>query len=219
MKINENLYAFIWKSMSANNCNTFIINGSLKIIIDPGHLAHFDHVRVGMKDLSLDVGDIDLVICTHAHPDHLESVSLFKQANAKIAMHEYDWRLVESYGAMMGSSFQIKDYVPDIFLTEGSFRAGDMEFDVFHTPGHSPGSITLFWKDPKAIFTGDLIFKDGLGRTDLPGGNGEQLKKSIQEIAKANAEIFLPGHGDIIMGKSEIKENFLKVMNLWFAYI
>jgi glyoxylase-like metal-dependent hydrolase (beta-lactamase superfamily II) len=66
---------------------------------------------------------------------------------------------------------------------------------IFHTPGHSPGSATLYWPAQKALFTGDLIFKEGFGRTDLPGGDSATLKESIKRMAELDVELLLSGHG------------------------
>ena len=62
MKINEHLHAFFWRSMSANNCNTYLIDGPARVLIDPGHLALFDHVRDGLSGLGLAPADMDLVV-------------------------------------------------------------------------------------------------------------------------------------------------------------
>ena len=79
---------------------------------------------------------------------------------------------------------------------------------VFHTPGHSPGSVSLYWPDKKVLFTGDLIFKDGVGRTDLPGGDSSLLKESIKRLKGLEIEWLLPGHGDMVSGAKEVRANF-----------
>ena len=110
-------------------------------------------------------------------------------------------------------------YSPDFFLTEGSLDIGDVHLPVFHTPGHSPGSVCLYWPDEKALVSGDLIFKEGLGRTDLPGGDGDLIKKSIKRMAELDVEWVLPGHGEIIAGADEVKTNFGQLESYWFAYV
>jgi len=90
---------------------------------------------------------------------------------------------------------------PDFFLKEGNLTLDGLELSIFHTPGHSPGSATLYWPAQKALFTGDLIFKEGLGRTDLPGGDSATLKESIKRMADLEVELLLSGHGDIIAGR------------------
>ena len=75
------------------------------------------------------------------------------------------------------------------------------------------------WPAQKALFTGDLVFKDGLGRTDLPGGDGTQIKESIQRMARLDVELLLAGHGDILSGAREVSANFKRIEDYWFGYI
>ena len=104
-------------------------------------------------------------------------------------------------------------------MKEGDLSINGLDFRVFHTPGHSPGSISLYWPEKKALFTGDLVFKEGLGRTDLPGGNGAKLKESINRLAELDVEWLLTGHGDFISGSREVKRNFKEIEQFWFAYV
>jgi hydroxyacylglutathione hydrolase len=108
---------------------------------------------------------------------------------------------------------------PIFFLEEGELTVGDISLDVFHTPGHSPGGITLFWSAEKALFTGDLIFKGGLGRTDLPGGDGRQLKESIRRMGSLDSHWLLSGHGEVVSGAEAVKANFKQVEQMWFGYV
>ncbi len=219
MKILENLHGFMWNSMSANNCNTYLIDGPARVLIDPGHLHLFGHVESGLGQLGLGIEDIDLVIATHCHPDHVEAVKLFQKQEALFAVHEEDWRLIREMGRYLGASLEFDSYVPAFFLEEGDLAVKGLEFQVFHTPGHSPGSISLYWPEQKALFTGDVIFREGLGRTDLPGGDGSTLKESIKRLATLEVESLLPGHGDIILGAEQARTNFQRVERFWFAYI
>jgi hydroxyacylglutathione hydrolase len=219
MKILENLQGFLWNSMSANNCNTYFIDGPARLLIDPGHLNLFGHVEAGLRQLGLGIDDIDLVLATHCHPDHFEAVKLFKDRRASFGVHEKDWGLIKEMGKHLGASLETDAYVPAFFLQEGDLVVKGIEFQVIHTPGHSPGSISLYWPEQKALFPGDVIFRDGLGRTDLPGGNGSTLKRSIQRLAELEVERLLPGHGDIILSAEQVRMNFQRVERSWFAYI
>ena len=222
MELTPNLHAFIWTNPNANNCNTYLICSPEKnILIDPGHAPYFEHVRQGLRQLELDTENIDLIICTHAHPDHMEAIRLFSLETTLFAIHPDEWQVIRAMAPYLKSSMNIDmDRVtPDFFLAEGDVTIGDVELKVFHTPGHSPGAISLYWPQTKALFTGDLIFKDGLGRTDLPGGNGGQLKESIRRMATLDAEWLLSGHGDLVSGSEAVKKNFAQVEQMWFAYI
>ena len=221
MEVTENLHAFIWQSMTQNNCNTYLINGPTKILIDPGHLNLFAHVRDGLEELELDIDDIGLVITTHAHPDHVESLQLFKDSPAQITLHEVDWQFVKKMMRQLGPGMQVnlEAFQPQFFLNEGDLAVNGMDFKIFHTPGHSPGSISIYWTEKKALFTGDLIFKDGVGRTDLPGGNGKELKESIKRLEELDVEYLLSGHGDVIFGKQEVERNFEIIERQWFGHL
>ena len=81
MHVTDNLHAFIWQSMTTNNCNAYLIDGPKRVLIDPGHRNLFEHVRRGLQQLDLTIRDIDMVICTHAHPDHLEAIPLLKNSS------------------------------------------------------------------------------------------------------------------------------------------
>lgn len=219
MKVCEGLYAFPWTSMSANNCNTYLIDGPAKILIDPGHFHLFEHVAVQMKTVGFDPGDIDLVIVTHGHPDHFEAVKHFKTQPSLFCISLEDYRMIEEIGNHYGPAFDLDAYKPDFFLTAGNLSVKGVDLQVIPTPGHSSGSVSLYWSKEKALFTGDVIFREALGRTDLPGGDGESLKKSIKDLEALDVEWLLPGHGEIVAGSAQVKANFKQVEDFWFAYI
>ena len=219
MRITDDLDGFLWSDSRANNANTYLIHGKKNILIDPGHEHLFEHVSGRIERLALEPGDMDLIVITHAHPDHMEGARIFSRLPALIAMHalELDFirDLAPHYDAVRGGlGFQ-----PDFLLQEGEFKVGGLTLQVFHTPGHSPGSLCLYWPERKALFTGDVIFSRGLGRTDLPGGNGEALKASIRRLSRLDVEHLLPGHGEWISGQDRVKANFDHVENLWFRYL
>ncbi len=222
MELTPNLHAFLWTSSGANNCNTYLIRSAGKIIlVDPGHAPFFDHVHEGLRSLGLAIEDIDLVIGTHVHPDHIEAVRLFARPPALFALHAADWHMAEEAAAHLRAAlnFDPEGLQPDFFLAEGELKVGDIELEVFHTPGHAPGAVTLFWPLEKALLTGDLIFRGGLGRTDLPGGDGNKLKASIRRLAAIEADWLLAGHGDVIRGREAVRQNFEGVERTWFGHI
>jgi hydroxyacylglutathione hydrolase len=221
MKVLKNLHAFIWQSMTTNNCNAYLIDGPARVLIDPGHSKLFDHVGQGLEQLELAVTDIDLIICTHAHPDHIEAVQLFKDIPTRFTVHEDEWQWAATIGKQMSAAFGIDmdSIMPDFLLKEGHLSLDGLEMHIFHTPGHSPGSLTLYWPAQKALFTGDLVFKEGLGRTDLPGGDGTKLKESIKRLTDLDVEWLLPGHGEIISGAEKVRKNFAEIEQFYFAYV
>lgn len=219
MKISNELYGFPWTDFRANNCNTYLIIGEKKILIDPGHYHLIDHVTTQLRGLSLQPDDIDLVIVTHAHPDHMEGARVFSRKPALIAMHAIDFGFAQDMSPRDGSETRATGFRPDLLLQEGELKVGGMAFHVLHTPGHSPGSLCLYWPERRALFCGDVIFYQGIGRTDLPGGSGEELKASIKRLSQLDAEHLLPGHGQWISGRERVQSNFEQVENTWFGYL
>ena len=219
MQIFENLHAFLWTNPNENNCNTYLINGDYKILIDPGHYNLFEHVLEGLSALSLSLEDIDLVIITHGHPDHMEGIKKFAGTSTRIAVSKIEMNFIQQAAPHYGEALGITRFQPDLFLQEGDLKLGDMNFRVINTPGHSPGSVCLYWLDNKVLFTGDVVFNQGVGRTDLPGGNGLELKESIKLLSGLEVEHLLTGHGDIISGRELVASNFEFIERFWFDYL
>jgi len=213
MKIIDGLYGFLWQSASENNCNSFFIDGTKRILIDPGHRHLFQHVRRGLERIGVTPEQIDAVLVTHGHPDHLETAGSFGPST-RWAMSRIDYEFVMKY---LGAHTEIPR--PAFFLQEGDLTIGDKAFQVIHTPGHSPGSVCLYWPQSKVLFTGDVVFSQSIGRTDLPGGSGRQLKESISRLAELDVEVLCPGHGDIVTGSEHVKKNFKMIRDFWFNYL
>ena len=117
-----------------------------------------------------------------------------------------------------GMSFE-----PDFYLEEGDLSLGKeskLNLQILHTPGHSPGSISLYWPDNRVLITGDVLFYVGVGRTDLPGGDGKLLKQSVERLSELDIEYVLPGHstqfGAMIKGVNNVKQNFASVRLSYF---
>jgi hydroxyacylglutathione hydrolase len=220
MQITDMIQGFLWDATAANNCNTYLIDGPTPVLIDPGHLRWFDRVERELDRLGLGLESIGLVLCTHAHPDHIEAVKAFVDSPALFAVHEEEWRQVAAMAPMLAAmGLDTEGIAPHFFLKEGELSVDGLELNVFHTPGHSPGSACFYLPRSKALFTGDLIFKEGLGRTDLPGGNGEAIKQSILRMGKLDVEILLPGHGPVVSGRDDVRRNLQTLQQVYFGYI
>jgi hydroxyacylglutathione hydrolase len=213
MNIFDGLHAFIWQNYRENNCNAYFIDDGKRILIDPGHKHLLSHVEQGLQAAGVSWNGIDVILITHGHPDHMEGVAQLGDQTVW-GMNQKEHEFVSE---MAGRYFQMPE--PDFFLGAGDLILGKNRFEVIVTPGHSPGSICLYWPGRKALFTGDLIFQQGIGRTDLPGGDGNQLKESIRKIAALDVEYLLPGHGSPVVGAEAVQENFRIVERQWFDYI
>jgi hydroxyacylglutathione hydrolase len=144
------------------------------------------------------LGSIEWVINTHGHFDHIGGDGYF--LNAKVAIHELDAPILENGDAELSFSDFFDGNMHarkvDRKLKEGDEING---LRVIHTPGHSPGSICLYDEKNRILFSGDTIFAEGIGRTDLPGGSEENLKSSIEKLRGLKIDKLLPGHGEPVL--------------------
>ncbi|MCX8124120.1 MAG: MBL fold metallo-hydrolase [Spirochaetes bacterium] len=210
MKVCDGVYAYIWRGVFENNCNTFYFGEPFNMFIDPGLAKYVDMRFEDMKKDGIDTNSIEHVVATHSHPDHFEGCHQFMGKGPKVAMHKEEIKFLNEIGpqffAMFGMAFP--KFTFDIELEEGPWKIGNEVLHVYKTPGHSPGSVCLYWESKKVLVCGDLIFKESVGRTDFPGGNSRLLKESIQRMKQLDVEYLLPGHMDIVVGKNNIKKNF-----------
>ena len=94
---------------------------------------------------------------------------------------------------------------------------GHKTFLVIPTPGHSPGSICLYYQKEKVLISGDTLFYLGVGRTDLPGGDARRLAESIGRLEKLHIEYLIPGHGEMLKGRKAIEKNFQMILSEFFG--
>ncbi len=168
------------------------------IIVDPGWPDGVEDVAKRVRELNLDV---KAIIATHGHFDHVLGVDKLKLElgrEAPFLIHSNDEVLVKIAGKMSREvlGVYIEPPEPDDNLDEGdAIKLGDIELAVWHTPGHSPGSICLVAS--RVVFTGDLIFRGSVGRTDIPLGSWNQLVQSLERILRLpNHTVLYPGHGE-----------------------
>ncbi len=217
MKVFEDFYVYPWVSYQENNCNTVFIDGEVPILIDPGHTHLFDYVAQGMARDGKPVDSVKMVLCTHGHPDHIEAVERFHSKVIRgISKVEYDYLSNGYQGLFLGTGSQSPRALFNVFLREGTIRVGDKTLRVLLTPGHAPGAICLYWEEKKVLIPGDTVFYMGVGRTDLYGGDASLLARSIARLSELDVEYLIPGHGEMIQGKTAIEKNFQVILNDFF---
>ena len=221
MQLTDDLYAYEWKDYFDNNCNSFYIGGHIGALVDPGPTKHVPALLERMAQDGIETKDIHYIINTHSHPDHFEGSEYFYDQEIQIALNKEELDFLKGAGGELYGLFGLTapQAKIDLFLPEGPLSLGDEELQVIHVPGHSPGSIALYWPLRKALFPGDVIFNQNVGRTDFPGGNGSLLKKSISKLSVLDVEWLLPGHMEIIEGANSVKSNFKVVVDHIFPYI
>src|SRR4030043_1968703 len=190
MKLEKDLYAYLWRDPYENNCNTYVIKGETTLSTPPGHPRHLKKVFHQMEEDGLSPEKIELVIVTHSHPDHMEGVEVFLDKPVRIAMGQEEERYLLESGKilfdMMG--MPLPKIRIDFYLKEGELRLGGKTFHVYQSPGQSPGSLTIYWPDRKVLFTGDVVFLRGMGGTDFLEGNSKLLMESIERLSLLDTE-------------------------------
>jgi hydroxyacylglutathione hydrolase len=238
-KLFDNLFCYIW-SGHGNNSHTYLFPNALRgerphVIVDPGFVVNetyedcLNSLIDAMGNDGFKLEDIGLIINTHTHPDHCQATDTIVEKSARtdgkgkinkaivaITKEADDYYRVA--GERMFNMFGMKAVKLDplIYLAEGDLSLGrddkQVNLTIIHTPGHSPGSICLYWPDKKALITGDLVFNGSVGRTDFPGGSITTLKQSIERVSQLDVEYLLPGHstemGSIVEGKRRVEQNF-----------
>jgi glyoxylase-like metal-dependent hydrolase (beta-lactamase superfamily II) len=216
----ERVVVGAWKT------NCYIYSSSKKecIIIDPGG----DEAEISSRVDVLNMVPIGIAL-THGHVDHLAALGRLRDGYARrgyklpIAINPADRRFLgtggmethreslEHLGLDEESFFGVESSeLPkaDVRLKDGD-RVFDMDVVVLETPGHTPGSVCFYGEKEGILFSGDTLFFDGVGRTDLPGGSEKKLKESIQKkiaILPSETRVF-PGHGPFTTVERERRSN------------
>ncbi len=190
-----------------SNCYIIYLKESKKaLIIDPGEQG--PTIVKTIKELNLKPS---WIILTHGHGDHIGAIGFMKdQFDLKIAIHRDEELMLSDARANLSGIFGEPVLAPpaDKLLDDGD----EIDFEgltikVLHTPGHSPGSVSFLLDNH--LFTGDALFKDTVGRTDLPGGSHVKLTQSIRDkILVLNDDIIVyPGHGPTTTVGEERRNN------------
>lgn len=200
--------------------NTYVIydEKSLEaIIVDPGGDEVLDYVGDMLKELNL-----KYVIATHGHLDHVLGIrSLRRASRVGLLLHKADESLLSvglEWAGLWGIGVTLGEIRPDGHVYEGfTITLGETQVRVLHTPGHTPGSVTLYVPSLRLAFTGDTLFRGSVGRTDLPGGSSVELMASLRRllIELDRASKLLPGHGPSTTLEEELLSNrYLRSLNV-----
>jgi len=163
-------------------------------LIDPGDEA--DRI---ILEVARTGANVEKILVTHAHLDHVREARQVKEHyGVPLLMHEADLFLLQNLSAQ-AQAFGLGAALPpevDEYVTEGDrVTVGKIAFEVLHTPGHSPGSVT--YVTAGHAFVGDVLFAGSIGRTDLPGGSYEELLQTIRMklLPLGDETVIYPGHG------------------------
>jgi glyoxylase-like metal-dependent hydrolase (beta-lactamase superfamily II) len=195
------------------NCSIFGDEQSHEaIVIDPG-----DNIEDILAILDKHSLRVKTIVITHAHIDHIGGAAKLKAATgAPVVMNALDKELydhLDVQASWLGMEPPARTAI-DAAASEGdAFTLGPAEFRVLHTPGHTQGSISLWIPTENKLIAGDTLFRDSIGRTDLPGGNPRQILRSIegQLLPLPEETVVVPGHGpNTTIGREKERNPFLQ---------
>jgi glyoxylase-like metal-dependent hydrolase (beta-lactamase superfamily II) len=188
--------------------NMYLLETETPILIDTGtgeHLA--ESIAKIEKVMKLD--KIKTIILTHRHYDHTGGAAeILEHLDAEIFIHKAGSEaVIKGDGAITGAHMlgrEQKAVDVQLLNLDDPLDCGDVQFKLYHTPGHSPGCVSLYDEESKTLFPGDVVFTDGgVGRWDLAGGDFPTHLKSIEFLNTLDVVNLYPGHGPYSEGKGD----------------
>ena len=196
-------------------CNCSVIGDDTSreaIVIDPGD--DIEQVVALIKKHNLQVKQI---VITHAHIDHVGGAMKLRAATgAPILLNQNDYallKMLDVQAAWIGVPTPGKVEIDQNLRHADTINTGSLQAQVLHTPGHTEGSICLYFPAQQKLIAGDTLFAGSIGRTDLPGGSYEKILRSIHDrvLALPNETVVVPGHGPLTtIGEERDNNPFLQ---------
>ncbi len=180
-------------------CNCSIIGDEITreaMVIDPGD--EIEEITAVLRKHDLKVKQI---VITHAHIDHVGgAMKLRALTGAPILLNQSDYallKMMDVQAAWIGMAAPGKIEIDAGLGHDETLRAGSLSANVLHTPGHTEGSVCLYFPAEKLLIAGDTLFAGSIGRTDLPGGSFAKIMRSLHErvLALPDETVVVPGHG------------------------
>jgi glyoxylase-like metal-dependent hydrolase (beta-lactamase superfamily II) len=182
------------------------------IVVDPGD--NIDEILGVLRRHALRV---TAIVITHAHIDHIGGAAKLKAATgAPVMMNASDQELydhLDVQASWLGMEAPTRTEVDTSLRDADVLTLGPAEFRVLHTPGHTQGSLSLWIPAENKLIAGDTLFRDSIGRTDLPGGNPRQILRSIEDklLPLPEETLVIPGHGaNTSIGREKERNPFLQ---------
>lgn len=161
---------------------------------------------------------VDVLFLTHQHFDHVQEAATVQREHGcksyAFAAYSQDLTLERLFGMVTGSSMSVPAFAVDVLLEgQNSLEAVGETWKLYHVPGHSPDSLCFHLESQHLLFGGDVLFLDGVGRTDFPGGSTRQLLSGIESklLPLPDDTLVYPGHGDdTTIGRERTENPFLQ---------
>ena len=189
----------------AYDSNVYLVEDEEPLVVDTGTGMYVDAVLEEVSRI-VPLKRVGRIVLTHCHYDHMGGAAAIQKATgARILLHEAEQAPLRAGDRSLTVSdmFGRRPDELDIEPLRGGqrLRLGSSELEVVHTPGHSPGSITLLDRASKSAIVGDTVFCDGgVGRWDLPGGDLAELRASLKLLEQCDLRNMYPGHGSYAEG-------------------
>jgi hydroxyacylglutathione hydrolase len=181
--------------------HVYLIKGHTKnVLIDTGVAGKFPVLKRRLAELSLHVRDVNLIILTHEHYDHIGATAFFHRT-AVVAAHRLaanKLELQDEFVTLLNRDQPSKPFWVDVWLEDGSIiDLGNYELQVIHTPGHTSGCICLYEPREGLLFTGDTVFAGGILSEIAVGGNVSDYVNSVRRLSTLKMKQLYPGHGRV----------------------
>lgn len=195
------------------NCSIFGDEQSREaIVVDPG-----DDIAGIMAILDEYALRVTAIVITHAHIDHIGGAAKLKAlTGAPVLMNANDQELyaqMDAQAAWLGVEPPSRTEIDTALRDSDVLKLGPAEFHILHTPGHTQGSTSIWIPSENKLIAGDTLFRDSIGRTDLPGGDSRQILRSIEDklLPLPEETIVVPGHGpNTTIGREKERNPFLQ---------
>ncbi len=193
------------------HCNCSVIGDEATheaLVIDPG-----DDIEDVLRLIQKHNLKVKQIVITHAHIDHVGGAMKLRAATgAPILLNQNDYallKMLDVQAAWIGVKNPGKVDIDRSIGQSDTVQAGSLKADVIHTPGHTEGSVCLFFPAERMLIAGDTLFAGSIGRTDLPGGSSEKIIDSLQQkvLALPDDTLVVPGHGPLTTIGEERESN------------
>ena len=194
--------------------NTYLIFDDSKeaVVIDPGNYEAYENELIS-KFIDENKLKLKKIILTHCHIDHCLGNKYLNEKYGAELLIPFDernlYKNVENIATLFGFANYLHLDENEYLKEKDKIEFGDIKLDVLFLPGHSPGHLAFYFKNDNVCFSGDVLFYNSIGRTDLPGGDHDTLINSIKNklfLLNPNTIIY-PGHGQKTILKNEMKDN------------
>lgn len=192
-----------WVEGQGFDSNIFLLQDDTALLVDAGTGLNFDWIKQKLRNFEFDVENLGILVNTHCHFDHAggdldfldeSGCELMASGPAAKALGNADKKatLASNFGEEL-EPLEVSRVLQD----KDEIDLGGTSLTVLSTPGHTQGSISLYEPQEGILFSGDAVFRGGVGRTDLPSSDPKALENTLQKLSELDVEKLYPGHGPI----------------------